>query len=57
MRIAIVLKKLRVSLMGFCFDLVQKLKKKKKTLKAMTTAARITQGLETTAWGDWKLLH
>ena len=26
MRIAIVLKKLRVSLMGFCFDLVQKLK-------------------------------
>ena len=29
MRIAIVLKKLRVSLMGYCFDLVQKFKKKK----------------------------
>ena len=56
MRIAIVLKKLRVSLMGFCFDLVQKFKKKKKkTLKAMTIAARITQGLGTSAWGDWKL--
>ena len=55
MRRAIVLKKLRVSLTGFCFDLAQKLKKKK--TKTLITAARITQGLGTTGWGDWKLLH
>lgn len=45
MRIAIVLKKLRVSLMGFCFDLVQKFKKKKKNSESHDNSSQDHSGL------------